>query len=404
VASTQSDSTEHELDIADLLAANIGDDRDPYGQYAVARTGAPVQRVNHLGADVVMVYSHEHASLVLRDQERFSARINGRWMRALLGRTILEMDDREHFVHRRLIGHAFRPAIVGRWEDALIRPTVDTLLDRIASAGRAEMVREFTWQMPVRVFASILGVPSVDYARWQQWAIDLERAAVARERGKTASGEVRRYFEAVVAARRQTPSDDLISDLVAAEIEGERLPDDVLHGFLRLLVPAGAATTYRLMGNLLIALLSDPPQLAAVRADRALVPEAIEEALRWEAPVQFAVREALVDTTLDDVEIPKGAAVTACLGAANRDPARFPDPDRYDVHRADKQHLTHMAFGDGVHRCLGEHLARLEATVALNMILDRFDSLELDPDGFDPHVQGYAFRSPNAVPIRFKAA
>ncbi|TML81768.1 MAG: cytochrome P450 [Actinobacteria bacterium] len=397
-------STEHDLNMADLLAANIGDDRDPYGRYEVARGEAAVQRVNHLGADVVMVYSYEHASTVLRDQERFSARINGKWMRPLLGRTILEMDEREHFVHRRLIGHAFRPSIVGKWEDGLIRPTVVGLLDKIATQGHAEMVREFTWQMPVRVFASILGVPSVDYARWQQWAIDLERAAIDRPRGKTASEEVRRYFEAVVAARRQAPSDDLISDLVAAEIEGERLPDDVLHGFLRLLVPAGAATTYRLMGNLMLALLSDPPQLEAVRADRSLVPEAVEEALRWEAPVQFAVRECLVDTCLGDVDIPAGAAVTACLGAANRDPRRFPDPDRYDVRRTDKQHLTHMAFGDGVHRCLGEHLARLEATVALNMILDRFDSLELDPDGFDPHVQGYAFRSPNAVPIRFEAA
>ncbi|MGZ4141424.1 MAG: cytochrome P450 [Actinomycetota bacterium] len=396
--------TEHDLDIADLLAANIGEDRDPYTGYAAARAQAPVQRVNHLGADVVMVYSHEHGSEVLRDQDRFSARINGRWMRALLGRTILEMDGREHFVHRRLIGHAFRPSIVRRWEEGLIKPTVQQLLDRIAPAGRAEMVREFTWQMPVRVFASILGVPSVDHARWQRWAIDLERAAVARDRGIQASKQVREYFEGVVGERRDNPSDDLISDLVAAEIEGEKLPDDVLHGFLRLLVPAGAATTYRLMGNVLLALLTHPEQLDAVRADRALVPEAIEEALRWEAPVQYAVRESLGETTLNDVEIPKGAAVTMCLGAANRDPARFPDPDAYDVRRADKQHLTHMAFGDGVHRCLGEHLARLEASVALNAILDRLDDLALDPDGRDPHVQGYAFRSPNAVPIRFKAA
>jgi cytochrome P450 len=397
-------STEHDLDIAELLAANIGDDRDPYSRYASARADAEVARVNHLGADVVMVYSYEHGSTVLRDQDRFSARINGTWMRPLLGRTILEMDGREHFVHRRLIGHAFRPSIVGQWEEGLIRPTVAGLLDRIANAGRAEMVREFTWQMPVRVFASILGVPSVDHARWQRWAIDLERAAIDRPRGKKASAEVREYFAEAVEARRQKPTEDLITDLVTAEIEGERLPDDVLHGFLRLLVPAGAATTYRLTGNLLLALLSYPEQLDAVRADRSLVAEAIEEALRWEAPVQFALRESLGDTELNGVEIPAGSAVTVCLGAANRDPSRFPDPDRYDIHRADKQHLTNMAFGDGVHRCLGEHLARLEATVALNAILDRFDDLSLDPDGSDPHVQGYAFRSPNAVPIRFKAA
>src|SRR5438309_6650491 len=159
-------STEHELNMADLVAANIGDDRDPYSRYEVARGEAAVQRVNHLGADVVMVYSYEHASTVLRDQERFSARINGKWMRPLLGRTILEMDDREHFVHRRLIGHAFRPSIVGRGKDALIRPTVETLLDGLATQGHAAMDRQFSLHIPLRVFASILGVACLDFWRW----------------------------------------------------------------------------------------------------------------------------------------------------------------------------------------------------------------------------------------------
>lgn len=386
------------LNMAELLAANIGEDLDPYTGYATARAEAPVASVTHLGASVTMVYSYELASEVLRDQERFSARINGKWMGPLLGTTILAMDGREHFVHRRLIGHAFRPSVVGQWRENLIEPVVAELLDQIAASERAEMVSAFTWQMPVRIFAQILGVPLTDYARWQRWAIDLERAAVDWKRGRAASEEVRAYFAVAVEARRREPTGDLITDLVQAEIEGERLSDEVIHGFLRLLVPAGAATTYRLMGNVLLALLRDPVQLDAVRADRALVPEAIEEALRWEAPVQFAMREAVAATTLGGLAIEAGSPMMLSLGASNRDPARFEDPDRYDVHRADKAHLVHLAFGDGVHRCLGEHLARLEATVALNMILDRFPNLRLDGDA---DVVGYAFRSPNRVPVAF---
>ncbi len=391
-------TTSDDLDLAELLAANIGADLDPYTGYATARAEAPVMRANHLGADVTMVYSYAHATEIFRDQETYSARINGRWMRPLLGRTILEMDGREHFVHRRLIVHAFRPAVVGRWKDSVIVPVVAELLDRIAAKGRAEMVRDFTWQMPVRVFAQILGVPSVDRAKWQRWAIDLERAAVDWQRGKAAAKEAQAYFQVVLDQRRGDPTEDLITDLVQAEIEGERLPPEVIHGFLRLLIPAGAATTYRLTGNLLLALLRDREQLEAVRADRTLIGEAIEEALRWEAPVQFAMREAVHATSLGGVDIPEATPMMIALGACNRDPTKFGDPDTYDVHRADKQHLSHMAFGDGVHRCLGEHLARLEASVALDMILDRFPKIRLDGDA---DVIGYAFRSPNMVPIAF---
>jgi cytochrome P450 len=389
-------TTSDDLDLAELLAANIGADLDPYSAYAAARADSPVVRANHLGADVTMVYSYAEASHVLREQDTYSARINGRWMRPLLGRTILEMDGREHFVHRRLIGHAFRPSVVGRWRESVIVPVIEELLDKIAERGRAEFVGGFTWQMPVRVFAQILGMPSVDLAKWQRWAISLERAAVDWQQAKAAAKEAQAYFQLAIDDRRSNPQQDLITDLVQAEIEGERLPEEVIHGFLRLLVPAGAATTYRLTGNLLLALLRDPAQLEVVRSDRTQIDEAIEEALRWEAPVQFAMRETLHATTLAGVDIPEGTPMMVALGAANRDPQKFPDPDAYDVRRADKQHLSHLAFGDGVHRCLGEHLARLEASIALDMILDRFPNIRLDGEA---DVIGYAFRSPNRVPV-----
>jgi cytochrome P450 len=348
-----------------------------------------------------MVYTYDAAEVVLRDQETYSARLNGKWMGPLLGRTILEMDGPEHFRHRRLIGHAFRPTVVSRWESELIAPTAHELIDRFAARGHAELVQELTWQLPVRVFAKILGMPLRDYESWQRWAVELETAVLDYKRALRAKDEVRDYFAPVVEARRANPTGDLISDLVTAEIDGERLPDDIIHGFIRLLIPAGASTTYRLLGSMSLALLSDPAQLDAVRADRGLIARAVEETLRWEAPVQFAAREANHETVLDGVTIPAGAPVLVGLGAANRDEARYDDPDRYDIARTGPP--PHVAFGDGVHRCLGEHLARLEARVAFGALLDRLPDVALDDDGSDPHVLGYAFRSPNRVPVRFSA-
>jgi cytochrome P450 len=386
------------IEEVDLLAANIGEDRDPYPAYHAARAEHSVHATKHLGASVTMVYSYAEADSVLKDQERFSARINGKWMRPLLGRTILEMDGREHFVHRRLITHAFRPSIVGQWKDSLIVPTAHELIDRFQPRGRAELVREFTWQLPVRVFAKILGVPTVDHERWQRWAVALERAAVSWESGKQAAREVHEYFDSVLALRRSEPGDDLLSELVSAEIEGARLPDDVIHGFIRLLIPAGAATTYRLLGSTLLGLLASGKD-QALRADKAAVHSAVDETLRWEAPVQFAAREATTDTTLAGVDIPEGMPVLVALGAANRDPARYENPDAYDVARDGPP--PHIAFGDGVHRCLGEHLAKLEAGIALGILLERLPDMRLEPGDDDPHVLGYAFRSPNCVPVAF---
>lgn len=392
------------LEEADLLAANIGDDRDPHAAYRNERARHAVARVSHFGASVVMVYRYAEAEAVLEDGETYSARINGRWMRPLLGRTILEMDGREHFTHRRLIGHAFRPRAVASWEADLIRPIVRELVDSFASRGRAELVRELTWEMPVRVFARIVGVPPADHGRWQRWAIALETAAQSWKRALSAADEVRAYFQPMIEQRRAAPQGDLISDLATAEMEGERLDDEIIHGFLRLLVPAGAGTTYRLTGSLLYGLLTHPEQLEALRADPALIPGAVDEVLRWESPVQFAVREATRPARLGEAEVAAGDAVTVALGSANRDERRFADPDQFDPRRAGAARLAHLAFGDGVHRCLGEHLAVLEARVMLEEVLGRLADLRLDPGDSDPHVLGYAFRSPSCLPVAFTRA
>src|SRR5437764_7025967 len=289
------------LEELDVVAANIGDVRDPYGGYEKARRETPVARVTHFGADAAMVYRFAEAEEVLGDSATFSSAINGAWMRPFLGRTILEMDGLEHHSHRRLISHAFRRKVVQQWEDELIRPTAHELIDRFAARGRAELVREFAWEFPVRIIAKMVGVPQTDYAMWQQKAIELERTAVDFPGAIAASQELKEYFGPIVEDRRREPREDVISMLAESEIEGERLDDDLIQSFLRLLVPAGAGTTYRLIGSLMLGLVQDPAQLEAVRADRSLMAGAVEEALRWEAPVQFAARQAMRDTELGGV-------------------------------------------------------------------------------------------------------
>src|SRR2546430_4507743 len=233
----------------DVVAANIGDIRDPYADYAAHRREHAVAQVTHFGADVAMVYSFAEAEQVLGDSDAFSSRINGAWMRPFLGRTILEMDGPEHHSHRRLISHAFRRKVIQQWEDDLIRPTAHELIDRFAARGRAELVREFAWEFPVRIIAKMVGVPQTDYSMWQQKAIELERTAVDFPGAIAASQELKDYFGPIVEERRREPREDVISMLAESEIEGERLDDDLIQSFLRLLAPARARRASRRIGT-----------------------------------------------------------------------------------------------------------------------------------------------------------
>ncbi|MBV9041174.1 MAG: cytochrome P450 [Acidimicrobiia bacterium] len=250
----------------------------------------------------------------------------------------------------------------------------------------------------MQVIARILGLPRHDYPRFQRWSLEFLSSLANWERAQAAARVLDGYFAGVIADRRQQPTDDLISDLCTTECDGHRLNDRDICGFLRLLLPAGIETTYRSSGNLLYALLTHPDQLAALRADRSLMPQAIEEGLRWEPPIIFLLRNAVRDTEVCGTAIPAGSVVNVCTGSANRDETVYNEPDRFDISRRPHQHVT---FGWGPHICVGMHLARMETTVAMNAVLDRLPNLRTDDDFEPPFVQGTAFRSPPALHVRF---
>jgi len=259
-------------------------------------------------------------------------------------------------------------------------------------------VRQLTFEFPVRVIARLLGLPEEDFSRFQRWSVELIGLVADIDRGLAASESLRRYFADVVAERRAAPKEDVISDLVTAEVDGEKLTDEAIYSFLRLLLPAGAETTYRSSGNLLYLLLTHSDQLDAVRADRSLLPQAIEEALRVEAPLLTITRTATCAVEIGGVSLAAGEGISTHIGSANHDETRWDDAETFDIFRPA---LPHIAFAHGPHMCLGMHLARLETRALLNRVLDRLPDLALNPGDTDPHIRGQVFRSPTALPVTF---
>ena len=381
-----------------------GDVRDPYPELAEQRRTEPVREIaNPFGDEMpptFLVYRYEDVCRVLQDYTTFSSSILTETMGPSMGyKIILGLDEPDHHRHRSLVATAFRAKTLARWESHLVQDVVDRLIDQFVARQKAELVYEFTYPFPTQVVAGILGLPREDYRQFQQWAIAINNVNSEWDTGVAASEALKEYLAGFLSERRSHPQDDLISLLATAELEGERLDDEEIFSFLRLILPAGVETTFRSSGNLLFLLLTHPDQLEALLADRSLLPQAIEEALRLEPPLLITSRRCTEDTELSGVRIPAGASVTPVLGAANRDEERYPDPDRFDIFRDPKQHIS---FGFGTHMCLGMHLARMETRVGIDTLLDRLPSLRLDPDAVaseDPHIHGEIFRSPTSLPV-----
>jgi cytochrome P450 len=363
---------------------------DPYSVYAELRRSEPVKRVETLFSKGYFVSRFEDVHTVLKHDEIYSSRSNGeRGIALVMGRTIVGMDGHEHLRHRALITPALAPRALRGDFPSLVRDIAHGIIDEFRAAGAADLVTAFTYAYPLRVFVEILGIPPDEAEAFHRWAIDLCHVAQDPARGLASAQKMAR------------PTDDLISRLVVAEVDGERLSDEEIISFLRLLVIAGAETTYHLMGSALFALLSDPALLHAVQDERQMIAPLLDETLRWESPVQIVTRETVQDTVLAGVELPKGSDIIVGIGSANRDERRYPDADRFEIHR---QGEPHIAFGFGKHYCAGSRLALLEATIGIEALFDRLPGMRFDGQVAPSRMVGVAFRSPDHLKVRFADA
>ena len=354
---------------------------NPYPFYHRLRAADPVHRTP-MGLWVLTRY--DDVVSVLRDPrfgregfDQILANVYGEGARSMLFR-----DPPDHTRLRGLVSQAFTPRVIERMRSH-IQDIVDRLLDRVQNANTMDVIADLAYPLPVTVICELLGVPTDAQGGIRQWSADLARSVDAIgmptddevvTRGRLAQQAMLDYFRDFIAERRQTPRDDLLSLLIAAEEQGDRLTEGELLITCTLLFVAGHETTVNLIGNGLLALLNHPDELAKLRADPALLPGAVEELLRYDSPVQRTGRMTNTDVELDGRKIGKGSLVVTAIGAANRDPAHFPDPDRLDITRRDNRHV---AFGFGIHFCLGAPLARLEGQIALGTLLGRMPKLRL---------------------------
>lgn len=349
---------------------------NPYPVYEALRRKDPVHRMRLQDAWVLTDYAD--VDMVLRDSRRFGNA--GREFGYIPQVSMLDLDPPAHTKIRGLVSHGFTPRAVAGLEPR-IRDTVAGLLANVAGQRRFDLIAELAFPLPVIVIAELLGVPPEDRAQFNEWSnrvapiVDPLLNARQVRQVQQAVEEVYAYFEAVAAARRRDPQDDLVSALVTAEVDGERLERDDLLVNLLLVLVAGNETTRNLIGNGTLALLRHQDELRRLRRDPALLPGAVEELLRFDSPVQLDSRIAREPVELRGRRIARGQRVICLLGAANRDPQVFPNADRLDIGRSAAHH--HLAFGRGIHYCLGAPLARLEGRVAFEALLPRLGRLRL---------------------------
>ncbi len=396
------------------LGAGVVD--DPYPVYHALRRSGPV----HEGAISAAFGLEGPDTLVWRDRRQFScydwqtveavlrdtASYSSEWyeptLEPVVGRSLIQLDDRAHRRARSLVMPAFSRREMERWKARWVRPVVDEILDGLLARGApVDLYRALCAVVPVSTIARSLGVPAADVPRFHELAIASVAAVGDMAERLAAARQISDALAALVAERRARRGDDLLSWLCDVEFEDpedgsrHRLADEEVLTFARLLLPAGAGTTYRGLGCLLLALL-ETGQWELLREDASRIDAAIEEALRWEQPLTAVGRIARRDCELAGVAIPAGSALHACLGAANHDPARWSDPDRFDLTREPRPHAS---FGIGPHLCVGLHLARMEMRCALEALLERAPELRLDPSAPAPCVTGLLFRMPTALPV-----
>ena len=319
------------------------------------------------------VFRYEDVLAVLTDYSRFSSQAY-ELMGGFLSNTLIAKDPPDHRKLRNLVNQAFTPRAVARLSDRITQ-IMQELLDRVRLQGKMDIVSDIAFPLPAKVIAELLGVPSEDWNIFQRWArVGGSDPATSRQAdGHSMQVEMFDYFSALLEERRRTPREDLISSLSMAEVDGERLSQSELVSFCTLLLAAGQETTKNLIANAVVCLTDHPDTMEQLIREPALMPTAVEEILRYLPPVWFLFRQTKSDVELAGQHIPANQAVLAWTASANRDPARFPDPNRFDIEREPNRHL---AFGHGIHFCVGAPLARLEAKIALPMMVQQLRGLQ----------------------------
>ena len=347
------------------------------------------------------VWGYDEVDAVLADPGLYSSAIaHKRNAEKAFGRILVVMDPPDHTRYRKFLQSAFSPKPVRQWTENLIRPVVNELIDAFADTGSAELVEQFTYRYPFEAVFRLLDLPPSDVDVFHKLAV-VQTLSIANfvTEGAEAGNNLADYFRCLIRERMKAPGEDMVSQLIATEVDGERLDEEILVAFLRHILNAAGDTTYRTTGSLLTALLSEPDLLGAIRRDRDLIPLAIEEVLRWEGPVVTNFRTLTSDHELRGVKMEGGSVIHIVQGSANRDEAKFDDPDRFDIHRSRK--YRHFGFGGGIHLCVGTHLARLQLKEAINALLDRLPNLRLDPNAPPPRIKGFNFRAPDRLPVLF---
>ncbi|MBT2443722.1 cytochrome P450 [Streptomyces sp. ISL-36] len=377
---------------------------NPYPYYAKMREAGPVHRVRTADGDELwLVVGHEEARAALADPRLSkSPSVVGMTMldERVIGPNLLVLDPPDHTRLRRLVAGQF----TGRRVESLrprLRRLTGELADAMAPARHADLVDSFAFPLPITVICELLGIPTADRDTFRAWTSAIVAPTGAGPEAAAIEG-LADYLDALIEDKRAAgPTDDLLSDLITARAEdGDRLSLAELRALAYLLLIAGHETTVNLITNAVRALLTHPGQLAALRADAGLLDAVVEETLRWEGPVENATfRFTREPVRIGETLLPAYEPVLVSLASGDRDPARFPDPDRFDIRRDPRGHL---AFGHGIHYCLGAPLARLEARIAIATLLERFPRLELGPDaGTLDWLPGMLMRGVRRLPVRW---
>ncbi len=337
------------------------------------------------------------------DIERMDGRFN-RQIDEMLNNHMLNRDGEAHRRLRSIVSKAFTPKVIQSMRPR-IEKIANDLLDKVVSNGRMELVSDYAFPLPITVIAEMLGIPLENQNQFRKWSNAFVSPAITAEQQQESIPlllEFAAYMQQLVAERRRQPENDLLSGLIHAEENGDRLSEGELFSMLSLLIVAGHETTVSLLGNAVLALLQHPDTLQQIKNDPTVIPSAVEEILRYDAPVERAItRFVTKDLEFGGQQFKRGDLVIVVLGSANRDEAQFKSPDTLDIHR---QQNPHIAFGKGVHYCLGAPLARLEGEIALRVLFDRIPDLTLDIDPDDLEWRDVPiFHSLVRLPVKWKS-